>query len=86
MAKKTYDYTKKDTSSHDIEVVDANNNQLQPGDSIIAIKGLPVKGGTDIKQGEKFTNITFTDDPLLVSGKHPKNGKMFLKTEFFRKG
>ncbi|USN57443.1 MAG: PhnA domain-containing protein [Candidatus Peribacteria bacterium] len=29
---------------------DANGNELANGDSIIAIKNLPVKGGTDIKQ------------------------------------
>lgn len=68
------------------KVFDAYGTELQPGDSIIAIKPLPVKKGIDIKQGEKFTRIKFTDDPALILAKHDKNGEMYLKTEFFKKG
>jgi uncharacterized Zn ribbon protein len=44
-----------------------------------------VKKWVDIKQGEKFTRIKFTDDPALVLARHEKNGEMYLKTEFFKK-
>jgi uncharacterized Zn ribbon protein len=65
--------------------LDTNGTQLQSGDTIIAIKPLPVKGWVDIKQWEKFTKIKMTDEPWHVLAKHPKNGEIYLKTEFFRK-
>jgi protein PhnA len=67
------------------KVFDANGIELQPGDSIIAIKSLPVAKWVNINQGEKFTKIRFTDDTALVLAKHDKNGDMYLKTEFFKK-
>lgn len=67
------------------KVFDAMGNELQAGDTIIALKSLPVKGGNDIKQGEKFTRIKLTDDPALILAKHEKNGEMYLKVEFFKK-
>lgn len=67
------------------KVFDAYGNELQAGDSIVAIKPLPVKKGVDIKQGEKFSRIRMTDDSALVLAKHPKNWDMYLKTEFFKK-
>ena len=67
------------------KVFDAFGNELQWGDTIIAIKTLPVKWGTDIKQGEKFTKIKLTDDPTHVLAKHEKNGDIYLRTEFFKK-
>ncbi len=68
-----------------VKVLDAYNNELQSGDTVIAIKPLPVKKWTDIKQGEKFTKIKLTDDPELILAKHPKNGEIYLRTEFFKK-
>ena len=65
-------------------VVDANGTPLSDGDSIIAIKGLPVKGGTDIKKWQKYTNIRLTDYPTHISVNTKQNGKIFLKTEFFK--
>jgi len=67
------------------KVFDANGVELQPGDSIISIKPLPVAKWININQGEKFTKIRFTDDTAVVLAKHDKNGDMYLKTEFFRK-
>ncbi len=67
------------------KVFDAYGTELQPGDTIISIKPLPVKKWVDIKQGEKFTRIKFTDDNGLVLAKHEKNWEMYLKTEFFKK-
>lgn len=63
-----------------IIVKDANGNILTNGDTIMAIKDLPVKGGGSIKRGEKFKNIKLTDDPTHVDA-----GKVMLKTEFFKK-
>lgn len=68
------------------KVFDALGNELHAWDTIIAIKNLHVKWGIDIKQGEKFTRIKLTDDPTLVLVKHEKNGDLYLRTEFFRKG
>lgn len=67
------------------KVLDAYGNELQSGDTIIAVKPLPVKKWVDIKQGEKFVRIKLTDDPELVVAKHDKNGEMYLRTEFFKK-
>jgi protein PhnA len=65
--------------------LDVNGNELQNGDSIVAIKNLPVKWGIDIKKWDKFTNIALSDDSDLVSAKSKQNGKLFLKVEFFKK-
>ena len=65
--------------------LDVNGNELQNGDNIVAIKNLPVKWGVDIKKWDKFTNISLSDDTDLVSAKSKKNGKLFLKVEFFKK-
>lgn len=59
---------------------DAHGNILVAGDNIAAIKDLPVKGGSDIKRGDKFKNIRLTDNIELV-----ESGKMVLRTEFFKK-
>lgn len=67
------------------KVFDAYGTELQPGDSIISIKPLPVKKGVDLKQGEKFSRIRFTDDSGIILARHEKNGDMYLKTEFFKK-
>lgn len=67
------------------KVFDAYGTELQPGDTIISIKPLPVKKWVDIKQWEKFTRIKFTDDKWLVLARHEKNWEMYLKTEFFKK-
>lgn len=68
-----------------IQTVDINGSMLSDGDTLIAIKWLAVKGGTDIKKWDKFTNIRLTDDPTHISVNTKQNGKMFLKTEFFKK-
>lgn len=68
------------------KVFDAFGNELQWGDTIIAVKNLPVKWWVDIKLWEKFTKIKLTDDKNLVLVKHDKNWELYLKTEFFKKG
>lgn len=77
------------SSSDDVEntskVIDCNDTEIFDGDTVVAIEGLPVKWGTDIKKGDKFTNVRLGDDPTHVSANTKKNGKLFLKTEFFKK-
>ena len=67
------------------KMFDAYGTELKYWDAIIALKDLPVKWWVDIKQGEKFNNITLIDDPEHISARHPKNWRMHLKTEFFKK-
>lgn len=63
-----------------MEIKDANGNILKDGDTVIAIKDLPVKGGKDIKRGDKFKKIRLTDEEGII-----ESGKMVLKTQFFKK-
>jgi len=67
------------------KTLDCNGTELQSWDTIIAIKWLPVKWWTDIKKWDKFTNIHLTDDITHVRANCKKNGKIFLKTEFFKR-
>jgi len=62
-----------------MEIKDANGNILQDGDSIIAIKDIKGKG-VKIKRGDKFKNISLTDEEGVV-----ESGNLVLKTEFFKK-
>lgn len=61
-------------------MIDANGNPLREGDSVAAIKDIKVKGSNNIKRGDKFKNIRFTDDCELI-----ESGKMVLRREFFKK-
>ncbi len=71
--------------SRETTVIDCNGNTLSAWDAIIAIKDLNVKWWEKIKRGDKFTNVSLTDDPTHVRAKHKKHGTIFLKTEFFKK-
>ncbi|PID83857.1 hypothetical protein CSB09_03985 [Candidatus Gracilibacteria bacterium] len=83
MAKKKYDWFTEESDSNiqEVEVFDAHGNRLSKGDSVIAIKPLKIKGGGDIKKGQKFKNIRLTDNPEEI-----ECGKIVLRTEFFKKG
>lgn len=74
-----------DDKQETIKVVDAYWTELVHWDSIISIKPLPVKNWENINKGEKFSKIRLTDDPEVVLAKHPKNGEMYLRTEYFKK-
>ncbi len=69
------------------EVLDANGNVLQDGDSVTVVKDLKVKGSSDIKAGTKVKNIRLTDghDGHNISCKIDGAGSMYLKSEFVRK-
>ncbi len=64
----------------EIIIKDANGNILAEWDTVMAIKDLKVKWGTDIKRWDKFKNIKLTDEEGVI-----ESGKMVLKTEFFKK-
>ena len=59
---------------------DANGNILQNGDSVMVIKDLNVKGGSNIKRGEVFKNIRLGDTPGHILAKN-----IYIKTEFIKK-
>ncbi|MCP4523410.1 MAG: alkylphosphonate utilization protein [Candidatus Gracilibacteria bacterium] len=82
MAKKKKDmsWLLDEADENTVEVIDANGNPLQDGDSVAAIKDIKVKGTSDIKRGDKFKNIRLTEDPELI-----ESGKMVLRREFFKK-
>jgi len=65
MGKKKFDW-EEENDVLEIEVFDTNSMQLFPGDSVIAIKDIKVKGASDIKRGDKFKNIRLTDDADLI--------------------
>ncbi len=69
------------------QVLDANGNVLQNGDTVVVIKDLPVKGAPKaIKAGTKVKNIRLTDGDHNIDCKIDGFGSMALKSEFVRKG
>ncbi|MBK6950434.1 MAG: alkylphosphonate utilization protein [Haliscomenobacter sp.] len=67
-------------------VLDANGNQLQNGDSVIIVKDLPVKGAPKpLKAGTKVKNIRLTDGDHNIDCRIEGFGSMGLKSEFVRK-
>lgn len=69
------------------KVFDANNNELQNGDSVIVVKDLPVKGAPKpIKAGTKVKNIRLNfESDHNIDCKIEGFGSMALKSEFVRK-
>lgn len=63
---------------------DSNGNILQDGDSVMVIKALKVKGGTDLKRGKTFKGIRLTDDEDSIEVKDGR-GTLVLKTMFLKK-
>ena len=75
-----YDDGQDNQDSSSYSASDCNGAALENGDSVIAVKDLKVKGGTDIKRGDVFKNIRLTKNPEEI-----ESGKMVLRTEFFKK-
>lgn len=69
----------------DSGVVDANGTALVNGDSVTLIKGLKVKGGSDLKVGTKVKNIRLVDGDHNISCKIDNVGAMMLKSQFVKK-
>lgn len=69
------------------QVLDANGNVLQDGDTVIVVKDLPVKGAPKpvIKAGTKVKNIRLVDGDHDISCKIDGFGAMGLKSEFVKK-
>lgn len=63
---------------------DSNGNSLQDGDSVMVIKDLKVKGGTDLKRGKTFKSIRVTDSEDSIEVKDGR-GTLVLKTMFLKK-
>lgn len=81
-----WDLNQVENDTAEIEVLDANGNQLQNGDSVVVIKDLPVKGAPKpIKAGTKVRNIRLTDGDHNISCKIDGFGAMALKSEFVKK-
>ncbi|MEY8445854.1 zinc ribbon domain-containing protein YjdM [Enterococcus ratti] len=67
-------------------VLDANDNRLEEGDSVIIIKDLKVKGASStIKQGTKVKNIRLVEGDHNIDCKIDGFGPMKLKSEFVKK-
>ena len=68
------------------QILDANGNPLQNGDTVIVIKDLPVKGAPKpVKAGTKVKNIRLVDGDHDISCRIDGFGKMGLKSQFVRK-
>ncbi|MCB0737860.1 MAG: alkylphosphonate utilization protein [Bacteroidetes bacterium] len=69
------------------QVLDANGNVLQDGDTVVVVKDLPVKGAPKpIKAGTKVKNIRLTEGDHNIDCKIDGFGAMGLKSEFVKKG
>lgn len=68
------------------QVIDANGNILQNGDTVVVLKNLPVKGAPKpIKAGTKVKNIRLVDGDHNIDCKVEGFGSMALKSEFVKK-
>ncbi|NTV15366.1 MAG: alkylphosphonate utilization protein [Desulfobulbaceae bacterium] len=67
-------------------VKDANGNPLQDGDTVTVIKGLKIKGSTQmVKVGTKVKNIRLVDGDHDIDCKIDGIGAMQLKSMFVKK-
>ncbi len=62
----------------------SNGTTLQDGDSVMVIKDLKVKGGTDLKRGKTFKGIRVTDSEDSIEVKDGR-ATLVLKTMFLKK-
>jgi len=77
----------KDNKDDDQKIVkDANGNVLNPGDTVILIKDLKVKGSSqDLKKGTKVKNIHLVEGDHNIDCKIDGFGALELKSEFVKK-
>ncbi|WP_291724296.1 zinc ribbon domain-containing protein YjdM [Bernardetia sp.] len=77
---------KEESMTIENQILDANGNPLQDGDSVVVVKDLPVKGAPKpVKAGTKVKNIRLTEGDHNIDCKIDGFGKMALKSEFVRK-
>ena len=68
------------------EVKDANGNVLHPGDNVIVVKDLKVKGSSSgLKKGTKVRNIRLTDELEGLTGKIEGMKGIYIKPEYVKK-
>lgn len=73
-------------NSDEKQIVDANGNPLQGGDTVTVIKDLKVKGSSlVVKVGTKVKNIRLVDGDHDIDCKIDGIGAMKLKSEFVKK-
>ena len=80
--------TEEPAQSESSQIVDANGNVLQDGDTVVVVKDLKVKGASSvIKGGTKVKNIrlTQTGDGHDISCKIEGFGAMNLKSQYVKK-
>lgn len=63
---------------------DSNGHTLQDGDSVMVIKDLKVKGGTDLKRGKTFKGIRVTDSEDSIEVKDGR-GTLVLRAVFLKR-
>jgi protein PhnA len=82
-----HEWNENDAASDDgLQVVDANGNALQDGDSVTVIKDLKVKGSSStVKVGTKVKNIRLVEGDHNIDCKIDGIGAMKLKSEFVKK-
>lgn len=83
-----YEWNPAETLQEDTDqILDANGNPLQNGDTVVVIKDLPVKGAPKpVKAGTKVKNIRLNfDSDHNIDCKIDGFGSMGLKSEFVRK-
>lgn len=69
-----------------VQVLDANNNVLNDGDSVTVIKDLKVKGSSSVvKVGTKVKNIKLVDGDHDIDCKIEGIGAMKLKSQLVKK-
>lgn len=81
-----HEWDPNEDSSED-QILDANGNVLQDGDSVVVVKDLPVKGAPKpVKAGTKVKNIRLRpDSDHNIDCKIDGFGSMALKSEFVKK-
>ena len=72
-------------SKNSQQVIDANGNKLENGDSVFAIKDLKIKGiSIKLKRGTVIKNIRLTESDDEIECRIGKS-TIVLRTEFFTK-
>lgn len=82
-----FEWNPEESEASILQVVDANGNVLQDGDTVVVVKDLPVKGAPKpIKAGTKVKNIRLVDGDHNIDCKVDGFGSMALKSEFVKRG
>ncbi|MDG1065480.1 MAG: zinc ribbon domain-containing protein YjdM [Luminiphilus sp.] len=73
-------------TQNSVEILDANGNALQDGDTVTVVKDLKVKGSSlVVKVGTKVKNIRLVEGDHNIDCKITGVGAMKLKSQFVKK-